>query len=181
MFCSIESGTFFFKICSSCCFEVVKRLESLCFIFQSQTMVLFCHDSPFFIHECQWTLHCCQHVAFNLLVDVLVSCCFNQAPQGINILYCVEIFVAFHTLMNTTCLTFHNLFLFFMFFAHEWSEHLGSFAVGVIGKCAPCAMLKQCLYAPALVQRAASFNGAHLGCFLGFGSLVPLLTKNSDD
>ena len=68
-----------------------------------------------------------------------------------------------------------------MFFAHECSEHLGSFAVGVIGKCAPCDMLKQCLYAPALVQRAASFKGAHLGCFLGVGSLVPLLTKNSDD
>ena len=114
IFCSIESGTFFFKICSSCCFErVIKRLESLCLIFQSQTMVLFCHDSPFFIHECQWTLHHCQHVAFNWLVDVLFSCCFNRAPQGINILYCVEIFVAFHTQMNTTCLTFHNLFSFF--------------------------------------------------------------------
>ena len=67
-----------------------------------------------------------------------------------------------------------------MFFAHEWSEHLGSFAVGVNGKCAPCGMLKRCLYAPALVQRAASFNGAHLGFFLGVRSLVPLLTKNSD-
>ena len=31
-------------------------------------MVLFCHDSPFFIHEYQWTLHCYQHVAFNWLV-----------------------------------------------------------------------------------------------------------------
>ena len=68
-----------------------------------------------------------------------------------------------------------------MFFAHEWSEHLGSFAVGVIGKYAPCAMLKQCLYAPALVQRAASFNGAHLGCFFGVRSLVPLLTNKSDN
>ena len=68
-----------------------------------------------------------------------------------------------------------------MFFAHEWSEHLGSFAVGVIGKCDPCDTLKRCLYTPALVQRAASFKGAHLGCFLGVGSLVPLLTKNSDD
>ena len=96
----------------------------------------------FFIHECQWTLHRCQHVAFNWLVDVLFGCCFNQAPQGINILHCVEIFVAFHAQMNTTCLTFHNLFLFFMFFAHKWSEHLGSFAVGVIGTCAPCDMLK---------------------------------------
>ena len=64
-----------------------------------------------------------------------------------------------------------------MFFAHEWSEHLGSFAVGVIGKCAPCDTLKRCLYAPALVQRAASFKGAHLGCFLGVRSLVPLLNK----
>ena len=50
-----------------------------------------------------------------------------------------------------------------MFFAHEW-----------------CDTLKGCLYAPALVQRAASFKGAHLGCFLGVGSLVSLLTKNSD-
>ena len=68
-----------------------------------------------------------------------------------------------------------------MFFAHKWSEHLGPFAVGVIGKCAPCATLKRCLYAPALVKRAVSFNGAHHGCFLGVGSLVPLLTKDSDD
>ena len=106
--------TFFFKIWSSICSErVVKRLESLCLIFQSQMMVLFCHDSPLLIHECQWTLHCCLHVAFNWLVDVLFSCCFNRAPQGINICYCVELFVAFHRQMNTTCLTFHNLFSFF--------------------------------------------------------------------
>ena len=68
-----------------------------------------------------------------------------------------------------------------MFFAHEWSEHLGLFTVGVIGKCAPCDMLKQCLYAPAVVQRAGSFKGADLGYFLGVRCLVPLLTKNSDD
>ena len=68
-----------------------------------------------------------------------------------------------------------------MFFAHEWSEHLGSFAVGIIGKCGPCATLKRSLYAPALVKRAASFNGVHLGFFFGVGSLVPLLTYNSDN
>ena len=37
------------------------------------------------------------------------------------------------------------------------------------------------MYAPALMHRAASFKGAHLGCFLGVRSLVPLLTKDSDD
>ena len=114
MFCSIESGTFFFKICSSCCFErVVKRLESLCRFFNLKQRYCFVMTHLFFIHEYQWTLHHCPHVAFNWLVDVLFSCCFNRAPQGMNILYCVEIFVAFHAQMNTTCLTFHNLLLYF--------------------------------------------------------------------
>ena len=61
--------------------ELSKRLESLRLIFQSQMMVLLCHDSPFFIHECEWTLHRCQHVASNWLFDVLFWLLFEPSAS----------------------------------------------------------------------------------------------------